>query len=457
MPRLRRVGNGLQAVGDQLLNFALQRMTQQQQLKERSLAAAQEAEHASQLRQGEEEFRSSNDAYLKGLSDPVIGRQRSRAGLAHPDENPTDSRLMTPILEGIGKADSLTKLPTHEEIDQLAQAQGVETPFGFSTLDLPAPVVAGASSARNARAKMLEDEARKVTTSVEETLPDGSKRQSFLPTRDLAGKSFTTGLSAEQQGANAGAEDLAKLKTPGLFEEQYRQASKLSAMQVAQQLAKEKTLVDYRLAAEGRKEDMKQLQTLTQGATEAVLQLEELEALSMKVNQDFKPGLTDSYAGLRNNLAELPYVGPALSGGMQTASGVVDSFLTGDKTIPANLNRLEAMRWQMGIKLIRAAGDPRPSNADVQGVIGQIPGGYESREATQQKIAYLKDSVMMLPRLMYENPGLRGRALLDMAAQKAQERSTSRTPNAPGSTPAQKSAAEEKLNLLRSGGAARIQ
>lgn len=215
MPRLRRAANGFQAAGDQLLNFALQRMAQKQAREE---AAAQQqalAQEQSRLRTAEDESRTSNDAYLKGLENPVIGRQRAKAGLARPDENPTDARLSGPVLEGIAKADSLTKLMPGELVKEQLRSAGVPVDTEWTkqvpatgpglmdsvareTLATLPDQYSNVLGALGAKREALVAEASVPDRMVEAWLPDGSKRQLPVNLRTMDPEGIVTGPTTQQ-------------------------------------------------------------------------------------------------------------------------------------------------------------------------------------------------------------------------------------------------------------------
>lgn len=388
MARLRRFGGGLQDVGVTLMRHVL---------------ALQEQEEQSALV-------GARQTLQQVLGDPTggVAQRLKKAGETQWGAFvPSGEEAVSTVGAKIGSMER-KNLPTDVGTEELLRV----TPGGEDSAKDPR-AVKYLIDQKGAREGML---ARNAATEATEA---GATSQAAAH-----GQQTGTNLAQHENAPVAVADEVAKTNalTPALV----NRAGKVRAAEVAAELVKAKAEIDYRLAAEGRAADMKQLRTLTQGATEAVLGLEELSTLALEVNHDFPEGSIDVYSGLRNAAAQLPLIGPALSGTMSSMGALGDRLATGDTSIPRKVNQLEAMRWQMGIKLIRAAGDPRPSNADVQGVIGMIPGSYESKQATEQKIGFMQDLVVMLPQVMYANPGLTGKPLLDLAIEESKKRSGAR-------------------------------
>ena len=134
----------------------------------------------------------------------------------------------------------------------------------------------------------------------------------------------------------------------------------------------------------------------------------------------------DAYAGLKQVFDSLPYIGRSVSDLMTTLGATGTALADMDPTIVRKIMRLQGLRREQAIAMIRAAGDPRPSDADVIGVLPSLPGPFESREQTAEKIAFMRDRTLAIPELLAENPGLRGKALLDAASARATARAGSR-------------------------------
>lgn len=381
--------------------------------------------------------------------------------------------VAAPIAESIGKADSLEKAPTQEDISSQYKAGG-----GRETLDSRnftsrggrltfdenpggAGVLAGLQAQGDSRRKMLTDEANKPDTSVEVTNQDGSKTTKFVSKR--TGGEYQTGLSAKREGELEGEKAVAgepgktqaeNANLKGTFDERFRQEQKMAAMRAAIELDAWKK----KNAVTAGKEALK----AADAATAGVLQMEEIIALATEVNKGNMIGVSDVYSGARNAIGQLPWVGTALGGLMDTANATTTAMKDGDPTLIAKTNQLQALRRAAAIAVIKAAGDPRPSNADVDGVINSIPGAGESAFATKTKAQAMRDTLTLVPEILKGNPHLLGRedmetgnglVVLQMAMREAQKRAGTRATSGRNPDPVENPAVK-KLGAARQNGPA---
>lgn len=215
-------------------------------------------------------------------------------------------------------------------------------------------------------------------------------------------------------------------KTKTLDPLKFVQESKLANMRAAVELNKQKEYLVFELAQKSAFEDAKAVKNASEEAANLVLSMTELSALAFEVNKDYKEGAIDTMAGFKQAATQLPWVGNALGTALNTAGAASQSYLSNDPSFPRKVQNLEGRRRAAAIAAIRAAGDPRPSDADVAGVIGSIPGAFESLESSAAKAGVFRDAVTLIPELMARSPGMRGKALLDAALVEAQKRSTDR-------------------------------
>lgn len=430
----RALGRGLEAFGQTLGDYYAREAESQRVSKrqtdddERALKARREAEAAQHENSLEDKFYTNNpNALSSRLRKPVDNRDAALG-----------------ISGQVAKADSLSKMPTEEDIlSQFRNAGGRDTldssnitrsgnSLNFDPNPGGASVLAGLQSQGKSRRDMLTAEANQPDRVIEEMSPDGSKTAKAVNPRTMG--SVTTGLSAKQEGANEGAKKVAGAPgeieatnaiNKGTFDERFREEQKLENMKATIQLA------NWRKQNEGKAAPAA-LAAAT-AAVSSVKQIEDIIALATEINKGNPIGTADVYSGIRNSVGQLPWAGPALGAGMDVANSVTSAIKDGDPTIVAKANQLQSLRRAAAIALIRAAGDPRPSNADVDGVINAIPGVGESNFATAMKATTMRNTVTMLPEILKAHPELvgspdaetgRGLMVIQMAMQEAKKRAT---------------------------------
>lgn len=410
MATRRRIGRGLQAAGDVLGDYFAQ--------KQRSDAAAQAAE-ADDERARKQAIDIANMQHGKALDLEFL--KQNPTSLAERLGRPRPNRdVASPIAEGIGKADSLEKALTNEDVTNQYRTGG-----GRETLDSrnfrragpvlssdPNPggasVLADLQGQANSKRDMLTREAEMPDTSVEVANEDGSKSTKFVSKRK--GGEYTTSLTAKQQGINEGVKEVAaapgKIEATnainkGTFDEKFRQEQKVAAMKAALEVENWKKINALKAGPVALK--------AATAATAGILQMEEIIALAVEVNKGNQMGVSDIYSGAKNAISQVPYVGPAVGGLMDTANATAAAFKDWDPSLIAKTNQLQSLRRAAAISVIRAAGDPRPSNADVDGVINSIPGAGESAYATALKSQTMRDTLTMVPEILKAHPELVGR------------------------------------------------
>lgn len=477
MAKRRALGMGLMAMGD-----VLSRLFEQQD-RQKATRANQEADDArGAANAASAQQTKTADDILKDFLGKNPNTAQSYLGI---EKAPGD--VTGPVSKDIAGATSLNEAMTDASTVGRYRGEGGRTDAVSNFQGRPNPSKDGltlpsrniGSEARpeittllaEAKAKrealMAEAEASAPVEKVTSMGPDGSTKDTYVSKRKLAGQSVTSGLSSQRQGELEGikataaqpgktAAEVANMK--GTFGQRFMEESKIATMKAAVELdkvAKQAAMTGNKNAVASAKE-----------ATAGLLQMEEIIALATQINQVFPEGGIDTAAGIKNSISQLPYVGMTLGGLMNTASGAALSKLTGDKSIPGKINKLEGLRRAAAIAAIRAAGDTRPSNADVDGIISSIPGAFESAEATKSKAQTMRDTMTLIPNLVAAHPELvgdgKGKALIDMAMVEAQKLTKNRAfmgspdsqkmpPQAPGKPPNPLQSAQEKLKLLKMG------
>lgn len=426
MAARRAIGRGLLAAGASIGDFLL-RQQQEEAMRERQRLDDERAAKQAEATAEATSRRSLETEHYK--ENPVGLAKHLGIGIENED-------AAAPIVESIGSAKNLSDLPT------LADAIGRLKSRGGQPM---APIEPGSDGFSPEMKAMMDQRLQKEAalktqrpvTGVDETLPDGSTQKTYKPTDELSGQSFVTGLSAQQQGVNEGAKELAgtpdKIKATnalnkGTFDEKFREEQKLASMKAAIEL---QTWAKKNATSAGPA-----AMASAKAATAGVIQMEEIIALATEINKGNMIGVADIYSGARNAVGQLPYVGPAIGGIMDTANATSTAIKAGDPTLIAKTNQLQAMRRAAAISVIRAAGDPRPSNADVDGVINSIPGAGDSNFATAIKAQTMRDTLTMVPEILKAHPELagdaeketgRGLMVIQLAMQEAKKRATQRS------------------------------
>lgn len=380
-------------------------LVQQRQLEladlnhEFAMQQSQEAQKQTRLRQYGENPTLASTAAQSGDKDAEPFIQRNR-------------EILAPAFESIAKAKNAEDMPSLEALFGARKSGIIDNLSPITELD----------NARTAQLSRIAD-----TTSEE---VDKAGATSF---NSAYGQAMGNEAATATNAPAALAREVTKENT--LNPIKFIQEQKLANMRAAVDLRKQKDFLTHELITKRDFEAAKATNAMATEASKLVLQMTELTTLAADINASYSEGGVDTYAGLRNAVGSLPYLGNAMSGGMATASASVQSMMSGDKTLPRKVNNLEGMRRAAAIAAIRAAGDPRPSDADVSGVIGSLPGAFESLEATVAKSNRFRDSVVMLPEIMAAHPGVAGKALLDLALAEAQKRSQARASASPSGTP----------------------
>lgn len=389
----------------------------------KSKAAKDENDLITERQHGLAEF---EDSLRRETDEHQAGLERGTAKLRELGQNPAlamtlsqsgdkeagpfiqrNSATLAKPMESISKASEMKDLPS------MAALFGQRSP---GIIDNLAPL----TEMFNAR----EAQSRKITDS-NSYEDDRSAANEF--SKQYAQKTGEeAGLGATSTDRTARTIKETNETNKGTFDEKFFEEQKMENMKAAIQLKKEKDALLFKLAEEGRSADAKELNSMVSASTAAILSLNEIMAHATEINAGYQEGGIDTYAGLKDAAGQVPLIGSALSKGMTTASAAVASHMGDDPSIPRKVNVLEGLRREAAIAAIRAAGDPRPSDADVLGVIPSIPGAFESLEATASKAQRLRDSLTMIPTLLANNPGLKGKALLDMAMAEAAKKSTER-------------------------------
>lgn len=413
MPRLRGLGNALSQISTLLLKDRLDRqqmMDHQEQIRQRQLEVAKYNKEQVAL-EGDENRRATR---LRQFGEnPSLAVTASQAGDEDaPNFIEKDRQILGPAFETLSKAKNPEDVPSMEALFA-SRKPGIITNLN---------PISELSGARNAQLQRVAD-----TTSEEVDKAGAIAQQQALGQAHGKEEADATNFDA-QLGREV-------KRTNTLNPIEFRQQEKLANMRATVELEKQKKYLTHELATRAEFARATQVNDMALEASKLVLQMTELTSLAAEINAGFQEGAVDTYAGIRNAFGSLPYVGGSISQGMATASAAIDSMTTGDKSIARKVNNLEGMRRAAGIAAIRAAGDPRPSNADVEGVIGSIPGAYESLEATAAKSARFRDSLILLPEIMTANPGIKGKALLDIALAEATKRSNRRAIEGGNATP----------------------
>jgi hypothetical protein len=410
-----------------ILGDYFQRQAQEESIKRRQVADDERAAKAAAV--------ARDEASKTRLRETFLSQNPSKLASEIGEQRPNQD-VLAPIAAQVGKANSLSETPTDEDIlSQFLSGGGREsldsrniTRAGGSLVSSEnqggASKLASVKEQAAAKRKLLTTEAEAPNTIIEEALGDGSTQKIGVNPRTM-GKGVTTGLSAVRKGELEGEQaiagepgktkaELANMK--GTWDQRFAEAEKMEAMKAAKQL---------HVARESYKINHPEAANAAQDAIEATLGMEKIISLSFELNKLNAPGAMDLYAGAKNAVGQVPYLGATMTGLMDTASSAVNMAKQGDPTIPGKVNTLQGLRRAAAISLIRAAGDPRPSNADVDGVMGSIPGYDESVTTTAMKAKIMRDTALLLPEVIASNPGIKGKALLDKVIEEAKGRSNS--------------------------------
>lgn len=397
MARLRNLGQMAQILLQARLRSKAQEDSDERQLANSKILA----DYSSGLRSQERDDQFDLDTTKLALGDPTGGIAQ-RMGLNKLV--PSQAQRQAPLMTEIGQADSMEKLPSKETF----LARLAATPGGINSL----PEFTQGLNA-------IDSQKEKIGLQQEQAMD-------------------RTGATAYQQSFNQGkgTEAATADAFPAKLERDVKAFERMTPLELGRlrqeegikaqiDLKKQKDLYTFQLAQAGRMEEAKQLSQMTTDASVSISAIQELAALAAEVNKGYGPG-ADVYAGIRDAYGTLPYLGAGLRQGMTTAAGTSAAVFGGDPSLIRKAQRLEAMRNDAARKFIVAAGDPRPSDADLAGMLPLFPGAFESEAATTEKTQYILDATKFLPELAAANPGVRGKALFDMAFAKAKEVSVSR-------------------------------
>jgi hypothetical protein len=411
---------------DSYLDHYLQtkRMKEQSELvRQRQLELAG---YNDELRQKTEEGQRSQQLLVEGLKNPALLRRLAKANPEIAPLVPTEAEDVATLAAPIDKATKLEEVPTGEGI--FAQARAQTDGDVYSRL-MPA------LAQRDAKNSTLQAQIPfKEVSGINE---QGVKTSEFIQENKLGD---VGPLAQERTGAQEGERQTDILK--GTEKQRFLELSKAENMKASIELDKQKKLITFQLAQQGKAAESKALNEMITAAQQGVMDMNTIAALALEVNSGFSEGAIDTYSAMKGAVEQLPYVGSTLSGAMTATAGVGDRLIGGDPSMARKVNQLEGMRRAAAIKLIRSAGDPRPSDADVRGVMPMIPGSYESIQATQAKVSHMRDMATLLPRVAMANPGVTGMALLNLVDAEAKRlaETRSQTPDRTVENPAKKSA-----------------
>jgi hypothetical protein len=413
MPSLRKLGQ----FAETMLQDHLRRRQMQDQNDMVTERQAELARLQDELRRATAEDSFTNTILSRLTSDPQMADRVAQSGVTEVGGLPissfvqSDQQRTLPLLDEVGKAKTFHDLGDKETLFERRRQRGPIT----SLTDISGLL----NSYDSAHEKI-------------------GMNNEFEDDRALAmkeGEAYSSAKGTEQAAAEFAPAQLERKVAE--FERmsplEFAQFEKERRLQAAIDLNKEITIAKQKAAMEADTNAMKMLQNMANEAAMGVQAIEEISALAADINWRYDEGTIDTYAGMKDAVGSLPMIGDSLRGGMSTASGWIAGKVDNDPTLPRKISRLEGLRREAAIKLIRMAGDPRPSDADVKGVIPVLPGAMESKQATAEKTQYIRDVTTALPQVMAENPGITGIALLNLAMARAKTRSAERA----GARPAQ--------------------